>query len=118
MFEMAESSYYYQLVRNLKRIVRGKSFQYGVPFVSLIVIGSFGLSEFSSVIVAKREENNKRLTVEEALAATGVSKSKVNVEDEYKRMIKELDIENWRNVRGPRPWEEPQDMPKRDTKKR
>ena len=88
--------------------------------MSLVVLGSFGLSEFSSVIVAKREENNKRLTVEEALKATGVGNIKVDVQEEYERMMDELDIEHWENIRGPRPWEEPQDqvMPKRDTRKK
>ena len=88
--------------------------------MSLVVIGSFGLSEFSSVIVAKREENNKRLTVEEALKATGVGNIKVDVQEEYERMMDELDIEHWENIRGPRPWEEPPDqvMPKRDTRKK
>ena len=95
-------------VENLKRIAKGKSFRYGLPFVSLVVVGSFGLSEFTSVVVSKREENNRRLTVDEALAATGVGPRKVDLEEEFKKMQKELDINDWENVRGPRPWEEPQ----------
>lgn len=29
----------------------------------------------------------------------------LSLEDEYKK-IKEMDIDNWEQVRGPRPWEE------------
>lgn len=32
--------------------------------------------------------------------------SEIDLVNEYQDMKKNLDIENWENVRGPRPWEE------------
>lgn len=93
------------LIRSLKQFVRSKTFRYGIPFVSLLVVGSFGLSEFSSIVITKREERNRTLTAEEALAFQKTVKH-VDVEEEYEKTMKKLDIENWENKRGPRPWEE------------
>ncbi len=104
-------SHFERLIERLRLIARSKSFQYGFPFVSLVVLGSFGLSEFSSLVVAKREANNRKLSTQEALAATGVTQN-VNVEQEFKKMQKDLDIDHWENIRGPRPWETPQLTPK------
>lgn len=35
-------------------------------------------------------------------------KSDVTIEEEYEK-VKEMDIDNWKQVRGPRPWEETQE---------
>ena len=93
------------LAKRLRGFTKGRTFRYGVPFVSLLVIGSFGLSEFTSIVVAKREEKNRRLSVEEALEFQKTVK-KVDVREEYEKTMEKLDIENWENKRGPRPWEE------------
>ena len=92
-------------MRNLFQAVRkNKGLRYGVPFVSLLVLGSFGLSEFTSITVKRREDRNRSLTAEEALSFQKKVK-KVDVEKEYKELNKKLDIEHWENKRGPRPWE-------------
>ncbi len=83
---------------------RSKALKFGLPFVSLLVIGSFGLSEFTSINVKKREEKNRSLTAEEALQFQKKVK-KVDVEEEFKDLNEKLDIEHWENKRGPRPWE-------------
>ena len=89
----------------LKIITKSKGFRYGLPFVSLLVVGSFGLSEFSSIVIDKREEKNRMLSAEETLAFQK-SVEKVDVEEEYQKTMEKLDIEHWENKRGPRPWEE------------
>ena len=93
------------IVRRFCQAIRkNRGLRYGVPFVSLLVLGSFGLSEFTSITVKKREERNRSLTAEEALSFQKKVK-KVDVEQEYKELNKKLDIEHWENKRGPRPWE-------------
>jgi len=62
------------------------------------------LSEFSSIVIAKREQKNRTLSAEEALAFQKTVK-KIDVEEEYVRTMEKLDIDNWENKRGPRPWE-------------
>lgn len=37
-------------------------------------------------------------------------KGEVTIEDVYEQ-VKEMDIDNWEQVRGPRPWEEQPDQP-------
>ncbi len=86
---------------------KSKALKFGLPFVSLLVIGSFGLSEFTAINVKKREEKNRSLTADEALEFQKKVK-KVDVEQEYKDLNKKLDIEHWENKRGPRPWEDNQ----------
>ncbi|KAJ2949681.1 hypothetical protein O0L34_g15608 [Tuta absoluta] len=79
-----------------------RSFRYGLPFILFVVGGSFGLREwtqiryqFSQVKGVSREQAEKM----------GLHKEKeVTLEKTYEE-IQELDIDNWENKRGPRPWE-------------
>ncbi|XP_058063055.1 cytochrome c oxidase assembly protein COX16 homolog, mitochondrial [Anopheles bellator] len=84
---------------------RRKSFRYGVPFLLLMVGGSFGLQQFAQIRYSVSKKGS--LTREEA-NKVGVNMKKqedVTLEGEYEK-IKTLDIDHWENVRGPRPWEE------------
>ncbi|NP_001296776.1 Synj2bp-cox16 protein isoform 1 [Mus musculus] len=67
----------------------------------LVVGGSFGLREFSqirydAVTIKIDPELEKKLKV-----------NKITLESEYEK-IKDSTFENWKNIRGPRPWEDPQ----------
>nr|KAF6485607.1 hypothetical protein HJG63_010748 [Rousettus aegyptiacus] len=66
----------------------------------LIVGGSFGLREFSQIrydaVKTKIDpELEKKLKM-----------NKVSLESEYEK-IKDSTFDNWKNIRGPRPWEDP-----------
>jgi len=82
-----------------------RSFKYGVPFLLMIVGGSFALKEFTQL----RYQFSKKTTLRpDELDKIGVKMKnvgEVTLETEYEK-IKEIDIEHWENVRGPRPWEE------------
>ena len=93
------------VINKVRKVTRNKAFRYGLPFIGLIVIGSFGLSEFTSITVSKREEKNRMLTAEETLAYQK-SVERVDVQEEYEKTKEKLDIEHWENKRGPRPWEQ------------
>jgi len=84
---------------------RSKFFLFGVPMISFVVLGSFGLAEFTSIKVKRRDEKNRMLTAEETLSFRK-KVTKVDVEEEFEKLQRELDIEVWENKRGPRPWEE------------
>ena len=73
--------------------------------IVFMVVGSYGLAEFTSIRVKKRDEKTRMLTAEESLSFQKKVK-KVIVEEEYQKLKQELDIEQWENKRGPRPWEE------------
>ncbi|XP_078191397.1 cytochrome c oxidase assembly protein COX16 homolog, mitochondrial isoform X1 [Callithrix jacchus] len=66
----------------------------------LIVGGSFGLREFSQIrydaVKSKLDpEFEKRLRA-----------NKITLESEYEK-IKDSTFDEWKNIRGPRPWEDP-----------
>ncbi|XP_055677011.1 cytochrome c oxidase assembly protein COX16 homolog, mitochondrial [Lutzomyia longipalpis] len=82
-----------------------KYFKYGVPFLILVTGGSFGLREFTTL--RYEFSRNKEVSPEE-MKKLGISMKKtgeVTLESEYEK-VKTLDIDNWDNKRGPRPWEE------------
>nr|XP_034344078.1 cytochrome c oxidase assembly protein COX16 homolog, mitochondrial isoform X2 [Arvicanthis niloticus] len=64
----------------LRALRKNKTLRYGVPMLLLVVGGSFGLREFSQI-------RYDAVTV---------------------KKIKDSTFENWKNIRGPRPWEDPQ----------
>lgn len=92
----------------LAQLRRSKFLRYGLPFISLLVLGSYGLSEFTSIVVKRREEKNRMLTAEEMLSFQK-KVEKVDLEEEYQKTNEKLDIERWENKRGPRPWEQQQE---------
>ncbi|XP_032101645.1 cytochrome c oxidase assembly protein COX16 homolog, mitochondrial isoform X6 [Sapajus apella] len=66
----------------------------------LIIGGSFGLREFSQIrydaVKSKLDpEFEKRLRA-----------NKITLESEYEK-IKDSTFDEWKNIRGPRPWEDP-----------
>lgn len=91
----------------VSQLRRSKFLRYGLPFICSLVLGSYGLTEFTSIVVKKREEKNRMLTAEEMLSFQK-KPGKIDLEEEYKKTIDELDIEHWENKRGPRPWEQEQ----------
>ncbi|XP_062711876.1 cytochrome c oxidase assembly protein COX16 homolog, mitochondrial [Aedes albopictus] len=82
-----------------------KFFRFGVPFLLLMVGGSFGLKQFAQLRYTFSKKG--ALTVEEAEKHGLLMKKpeEVTLEGEYEK-VKGLDIDNWENIRGPRPWEE------------
>lgn len=92
---------------SLQFIKRNRFLRFGLPMIAFVVLGSFGLSEFTSIRVKKRDEKNRMLSAEETLQFMK-KKDKVVVEEEYETIMRELDIDHWENKRGPRPWEESQ----------
>ncbi|XP_049872024.1 cytochrome c oxidase assembly protein COX16 homolog, mitochondrial [Pectinophora gossypiella] len=95
-------AYINSLQTSFNIVRKRRSFKYGVPFILFVVGGSFGLREwtqiryqFSQVKGVSREQAEKM----------GLNKAKeVTLEDTYEE-IQKLDIDNWENKRGPRPWE-------------
>ncbi|XP_004055424.1 cytochrome c oxidase assembly protein COX16 homolog, mitochondrial isoform X2 [Gorilla gorilla gorilla] len=79
---------------------KNKTLRYGVPMLLLIVGGSFGLREFSQIrydaVKSKMDpELEKKL-----------KENKISLESEYEK-IKDSKFDDWKNIRGPRPWEDP-----------
>ncbi|XP_076032868.1 cytochrome c oxidase assembly protein COX16 homolog l(3)neo43 isoform X2 [Oratosquilla oratoria] len=82
-----------------------RSVRYAIPFMILVVGGSFGLKEFAQI---RYDYGGRKLIKKEDAEEHGVKmkdRSEVTLETEYEK-IEKLDIDTWENKRGPRPWEE------------
>ena len=90
----------------LSGLGRSRFFRFGLPLIAFVVVGSVGLSEFTSIRVRKRDEKNRSLTADEALQFQK-KVGRVDVDQEFSRIQETVDISNWENKRGPRPWETP-----------
>ncbi|XP_034050911.1 cytochrome c oxidase assembly protein COX16 homolog, mitochondrial [Thalassophryne amazonica] len=85
-----------------KYLQRNTTLKYGIPMLLLVVGGSFGLREFTQIRYDAQKVTGKR---DPALATLVKERDQsVVVDEEYEKM-KEVNIDNWKNIRGPRPWE-------------
>ncbi|XP_056632340.1 cytochrome c oxidase assembly protein COX16 homolog, mitochondrial [Diorhabda carinulata] len=93
-------------VSKISRLLNKRIVKFGLPFFVLMIGGSFGLREFTNL---RYQFSRVSLVKREELEKLGIEMKKpgeVTLESEYEK-IKNLDIDNWEQVRGPRPWEEP-----------
>ncbi|KAF7201268.1 cytochrome c oxidase assembly protein COX16 homolog, mitochondrial [Nothobranchius furzeri] len=87
----------------LRTLQRNKTVKYGVPMLLLIVGGSFGLREFTQI---RYDAQKIKKRLDPSLEAKVDSqKQSVMLEEEYEK-LKEVKIDEWKNIRGPRPWED------------
>ncbi|KAM4664653.1 cytochrome c oxidase assembly protein COX16 homolog, mitochondrial [Discoglossus pictus] len=84
-----------------RSLSRNKTLGYGVPMLLLIVGGSFGLREFTQIRYDAQKIKGK---MDPALEAR-VSKKEVTLEAEFEK-VKQANLDDWKNIRGPRPWED------------
>ncbi|XP_037575682.1 cytochrome c oxidase assembly protein COX16 homolog, mitochondrial [Dermacentor silvarum] len=85
-------------------VYKRKFLRLGVPFMVFMVGGSIGLKQFTSLRYEFRKQEFTREDAEEA-GIKMKEPEEVSIEAVYKE-IQSVDIDNWKNVRGPRPWEE------------
>lgn len=85
--------------------MKNKHFRYGVPFVLTVVCGSFGLQYYSQVRYDIHKEQHIMTKTKEVQAMLKPIKQK-SLEEEYEEYKKNVDLDNWKNIRGPRPWED------------
>ncbi|CAJ1074795.1 cytochrome c oxidase assembly protein COX16 homolog%2C mitochondrial [Xyrichtys novacula] len=87
----------------LKALQKNKTVRYGVPMLLLVVGGSFGLREFTQI---RYDAQRIRKKLDPSLEAkVNLERQSVILEEEYEK-LKEVNLEDWKNIRGPRPWEE------------
>ncbi|KAI8044574.1 cytochrome c oxidase assembly protein COX16 homolog, mitochondrial [Drosophila gunungcola] len=92
-------------IEKLNYYSKRKSFKYGIPFLIMMVAGSFGLQQFSNL---RYQYTKKQPVTPEEMKKYGVNmknRQEVTLESEYDK-VKSVDIDHWENKRGPRPWEE------------
>ncbi|KAI9010364.1 cytochrome c oxidase assembly protein COX16-domain-containing protein [Phycomyces nitens] len=75
---------------------------FGLPFLAIMVGGSFGLAQLTQTRYDHRDMRNTKLAKEEAL---GIDKNrrKLSLQEEYWRLQAKTDDEDWEQVRIERP---------------
>ncbi|XP_061553053.1 cytochrome c oxidase assembly protein COX16 homolog, mitochondrial [Phycodurus eques] len=100
---------------SLKALQKNKTLRYGVPMLLLVVGGSFGLREFTQI---RYDAQKIRRKLDPSLEArVNVQRQSVILEQEYKKM-KDANLDEWRNIRGPRPWEDSREYQEEERSKR
>ncbi|XP_045617142.1 cytochrome c oxidase assembly protein COX16 homolog, mitochondrial [Procambarus clarkii] len=87
------------------RLVQGRFLRFGAPFLILVVGGSFGLKEFAKIRYDFRNHRNVTKAEADKMGIKMKDHSDVTLETEFEK-VKKIDVDTWENVRGPRPWEE------------
>eukprot|EP00918_Siedleckia_nematoides_P052525 GHVU01114737.1.p1 GENE.GHVU01114737.1~~GHVU01114737.1.p1 ORF type:complete len:114 (+),score=14.12 GHVU01114737.1:112-453(+) len=94
------------LAARLRAWTKHHTFRYGLPMITLLVGGSFGLKEFTQLRYHYRKITILTKEEEEALEQQlKKPEDRTNLHKELKK-LKESDLDNWQNIRGPRPWED------------
>ncbi|XP_062973666.1 cytochrome c oxidase assembly protein COX16 homolog, mitochondrial [Elgaria multicarinata webbii] len=89
------------VMAGIRALRKSKTLRYGIPMMLLVVGGSFGLREFTQIRYDAHQLHSK---VDPALEER-IKNSKVTLESEYEK-VKNANFEDWKNIRGPRPWED------------
>ncbi|XP_050464868.1 cytochrome c oxidase assembly protein COX16 homolog, mitochondrial [Cataglyphis hispanica] len=87
---------------------QSRVWQYGIPFMIFILGGSFGLREFTEL--RYRYKNTTEYSIRDELEKKGIETrplEEITLEKEYEKLEK-VDLDNWKNIRIPRQWEEPE----------
>ncbi|KAK2152236.1 hypothetical protein LSH36_334g01005 [Paralvinella palmiformis] len=86
-------------------VKRNRLVLYGLPFMVILVGSSYGLSSFTSVRYKYRKGEKFNFSDLEQKGVK-VKHEKTDLETEYQKLQEEMNLEQWKNVRGPRPWED------------
>jgi cytochrome c oxidase assembly protein subunit 16 len=72
----------------------------------IIAGGSFALSQVTDARYKAAHHKRTLGLTKEQLKTKGWKEDTTNIFDEYKEMQENVDLNNWENIRGPRPWED------------
>lgn len=99
---------------NLKLLQKNKTVKYGIPMLLLVIGGSFGLREFTQI---RYDSQKIRKRLDPSLEAkVNIQRQPVILEEEYER-LKEMNLDEWKNIRGPRPWEDSREYQEQQRRK-
>ncbi|MCJ8750311.1 hypothetical protein PDJAM_G00261550 [Pangasius djambal] len=88
--------------KQISNVQKNRTVRYGVPMLLLVVGGSFGLREFTQIRYDAQKIKKK---MDPVLEARVNSHTQADIlQEEYKK-LKQVDLDSWTNIRGPRPWE-------------
>jgi len=95
----------------ITRLLKNKHFKNGIPFFLFIFGGGYALKEIRSVRYDSElnPHAKKFIKPEEAFdevkGKVNFEKTKASLEEDLEKLNEKVDLDNWENKRGPRPWE-------------
>lgn len=89
---------------SFQRLKKSNNFRYGLPFMITIVGGSFALKYYAELRYEIQNERHIMTKTKALQKITGSVKPK-SIEEEYESYSKNTNLDDWKNIRGPRPWE-------------
>lgn len=88
----------------LKQIVTHPQFSAGTACLTFFFLGSYGLREFTQIRYDVKKMRGYSTEMEEELRKSGAKiKPQKSLETLYDEMIENKDLDDWYNIRGPRP---------------
>jgi cytochrome c oxidase assembly protein subunit 16 len=100
------------------KLFQSSNFKNFIPFV-VLTVGAFYLVERFRKFGYQYGKSKGQVIYKEQLEKAGMKPTDYqaitaeSLQDEYEKMMKKLDINNWENKRVPRPWEENFDKDKK-----
>ena len=88
----------------MEKLRDNKHFKYGAPFVILVVGSSFALKYYAQLRFDIQNERHIMTKTKELQKMIGPVKQ-TTIEEEYDEYKRTVNIDDWKNIRGPRPWE-------------
>jgi len=88
-----------------------------LPFGALICGAFIGLTQFRKINY-NFPKNNETSLFKENLKQVGLSEDSYQyqttegLKEQYKSTVEKIDLDNWKNIRGPRPWENSKEIQK------
>lgn len=90
-------------LNSLINLKNNKFFRVGVPFILLVIGGSFGLREFSQI---RYDYRKIQFISPEELKKQGIEmkpRGSVTIDTEYQKLVEQVNLEDYDNKRIPRP---------------
>lgn len=90
----------------MANFLKSQHFKYGFPFIIAIVGGAYGLQFYTQLrydVQAEKRLISKTKAISEL--SPNPMQRPVTIEEVYEEYKQTVDLDNWKNIRGPRPWE-------------
>lgn len=91
------------LSNSINNFLKNKFFRFGVPFILMVVGGSFVLKEFSQI---RYDYRKVKFISPEELKKQGIemkSRGSVTIETEYQKLVEQVNLDDYENKRIIRP---------------
>ena len=100
-----------KLLKFVNNIRTSKQLQTGIPLLVFLLVGSYGLSEFTQVRYEIHKRQGRNFEMEEELKERKLKKKpSKSLEEIYDETVGNMDTNAWFNIRGPRPDEDSRAM--------